>query len=198
MAKPIRYCTIDGCESRVWGHGLCQMHYQRQRRHGSTEFRPRKGRPPVPFVACSIEGCTAQAKSKGLCQSHYIRAWHKARYVPAVREPLEDRFWKHVDKRGADECWEWQSARANGYGSFGAVKNEHGVSRNVGAHRMAYELMIGSIPSGFHLHHRCENKACVNPAHLELISPSAHYITTWIGTLRALGYTIIEPEEHAA
>ncbi len=26
------YCTIDGCDDGVWGHGLCSKHYQQQRR----------------------------------------------------------------------------------------------------------------------------------------------------------------------
>lgn len=36
MAKPIKYCTIQNCVDRVWGHGLCQKHYARQRRNGHS------------------------------------------------------------------------------------------------------------------------------------------------------------------
>lgn len=31
------FCEIDGCGKRVHGHGLCQMHYLRKRRHGVSD-----------------------------------------------------------------------------------------------------------------------------------------------------------------
>jgi hypothetical protein len=36
----------------------------------------------------------------------------------------------------------------------------------VSAHRFAYELYNGPIPSGMHILHSCDVKHCVNPAHL--------------------------------
>jgi hypothetical protein len=32
-----RFCEIQGCDRRVHGHGLCQMHYWRKRRHGVSD-----------------------------------------------------------------------------------------------------------------------------------------------------------------
>ena len=45
-------------------------------------------------------------------------------------------------------------------------------SRN--AHVIAYELENGPVPQGFHVHHECEMKCCVNPAHLDAISAQEH------------------------
>jgi hypothetical protein len=75
----------------------------------------------------------------------------------------EQRFWAKVDRRGSDECWSWLASMANGYGQFFAGSNQR-------AHRIAFSLLVGPIPSGLELDHLCRNPICVNPAHLEPVS----------------------------
>lgn len=46
--------------------------------------------------------------------------------------------------------------------------------RQVPAHRMVYELMVGDLVPGHHVHHECETPACINPDHLVQLSPAEH------------------------
>lgn len=83
------------------------------------------------------------------------------------RKPLADRFWPKVEKRAPAECWEWTGYKSSlGYGQI------MGADQKLrGAHRVSYELAGGVIPAGYHLDHLCRNPRCVNPAHLEPVTP---------------------------
>jgi len=90
-----------------------------------------------------------------------------------------------LDRYSVDEstgCWEWLGARLNkGYGRC-KVGNQP-----VQAHRVFYAHHVGPIPDGHDIHHRCGNKGCVNPEHLEPLTraentrrkPHGHTLLTW-------------------
>ncbi len=66
-----------------------------------------------------------------------------------------DRFWPKV--LIGDGCWEWAAGKySDGYGQFGHER----------AHRVAYRLMVGPVPAGQCVMHRCDNRSCVRPGHL--------------------------------
>ena len=60
-------------------------------------------------------------------------------------------------------CWIWQGAKqGRGYGVMWA-KNKIWQ-----AHRYAYSVLVGPIPEGKFVCHRCDTPLCVNPDHLWL------------------------------
>lgn len=77
--------------------------------------------------------------------------------------PVADRLWSRVDKSG--DCWLWTGGWVND--GYGRINLGGRGGRAVSVHRLAYELLVGPIPSGKELDHLCRNRACVNPAHLE-------------------------------
>lgn len=79
------------------------------------------------------------------------------------------RFWRKVEKTSA--CWLWRGRRdQGGYGQFHVTGDrERGPKQRAWrAHRLAWELAHGAIPSGLLVIHECDNPPCVNVSHLRI------------------------------
>lgn len=86
----------------------------------------------------------------------------------------EERFWAKVSKGSENACWAWLSAtNYKGYGQFRA----NGTT--VQAHRFAWSLINGEIPSGMLICHHCDNPPCVRPDHLFLGTPHDNNVDCW-------------------
>lgn len=67
-------------------------------------------------------------------------------------------------------CWLWTgSLNAKGYPLWYPSRKLRHILENktTRAHRIAYQLLIGPIPSGLQLDHVCAVKRCINPLHME-------------------------------
>jgi hypothetical protein len=141
-------CQIAGCTAPYLCKGYCRRHYRRLS-------------PTLP--TCIFEGCNRIHESKGYCTLHYrrLRKYGDPTYTQTMwgtGNTPEERYWDRVDKSG--ECWEWQGKLgALGYGAM------HWKGKTQQVHRIAWLLETGAMPKDCILH-RCDNRKCVNPAHL--------------------------------
>lgn len=93
-----------------------------------------------------------------------------------MTEVLARRFWTKVRFDGAAACWEWQSCKnEDGYGRF--LVN----GQNRFAHRVSYELVRGRIPDGLVIDHLCRKRDCVNPMHMEPVTPRENALRGELG-----------------
>jgi hypothetical protein len=85
-----------------------------------------------------------------------------------------------------DECWPWTGAM---------LKGGHGQVEIAGkcwtAHWLAFFVAYGWLPE--QVHHRCENKPCVNPAHLEGLTLVEHQRIHRVRDVCSNGHDMTDP-----
>lgn len=64
-------------------------------------------------------------------------------------------------------CWEFTGRRM--------TKNGYGLARGTTAHRAVYKLFC-DIPEGLVLDHRCRNRRCCNPLHLDPVTQQTNVL----------------------
>jgi len=85
-------------------------------------------------------------------------------FTPYMDPDELKRFMSHVRREG--KCWVYDSRRKDGYGQVAM----RGTTYR--AHRLSYRYFVGEIPIGKEIDHKCRNRACVFPDHLDAVTGS--------------------------
>ena len=178
--KAFRACGIDGCDRNSEGYKmrrttfdgryivLCDKHYGRFLAHGDPNITLIDRETKICVI--NNEDCSEGGKKFGRqwCRLHYWRNYHKGDPLAETRYPrksrnLEDFLLLRVIKNDKPGCWTWTGHinKLNGYG----------IAKNTYAHRLAYSVWVEDIAIGDVIHHKCTNRSCVNPDHLQAVKP---------------------------
>lgn len=63
------------------------------------------------------------------------------------------------------ECWVWENESSEGYVKIGIA------STSFPAHKIFYAYFMGDVEDGLMMDHLCRNHSCVNPWHLDPVTP---------------------------
>ena len=116
----------------------------------------------IPYGYCH---CGCGQKTRIAERNENRRGWRKGEPIPYIHN-------HHRRISGAayvidpdTGCWIWQRHRnSKGYGMA------HDGNKLRVVHRWYWEEENGPVPDSLELDHLCRNRACCNPAHLELVS----------------------------
>jgi len=122
---------------------------------------------PILAAKATVTICGAEFRSYSSRRVGYFRAVSLNCRLPGKIEKVgtTNKAGEPLYLENEDGCWVWQrSLYHNGYGYFW-----NGKSKSA-AHRHFYEHYKGPIPDDLQLDHKCRNRACVNPDHLEPVT----------------------------
>jgi hypothetical protein len=104
-------------------------------------------------VAAQDAACRAEARERRRSETEEQRLASVSAALEYITNNIE------VAQGG---CWEWQK-----YSTGGGYGQAYWDGLGWAAHRLSYHYIVARIPDGAAIHHKCSNRACCNPDHLQ-------------------------------
>ena len=165
-------CSVDGCDNPSQAKGYCSTHYGRWRKTGDPGG-PESLRDLYVGQTCFGPECDRPVYAKGLCTAHRGQQKRGKDLTPVMRRessdrPIEVRMREKTGTPDDKGCTPWEGA-IDGRG-YPVIRPAYKGTKM--AHRVSYMLANGAIlESHTTVHHKCSNAKCVNPDHLQAVTP---------------------------
>lgn len=79
----MKVCSIEGCDRKPQGRGMCSTHYSQLWRSGKFVKTP-------TIATCTVAGCEEKHNAKGLCLTHYFRVYRNGTLEKRKAEQFGD------------------------------------------------------------------------------------------------------------
>jgi hypothetical protein len=91
-----------------------------------------------------------------------------------ITETQWNKLWQKATRGGPDDCWEWKGAKSSGTPMvFIGVPGTPG--RTISARKIIWEQTRGEdVPAGSIVTNSCQNRLCVNPNHIIVVTRREH------------------------
>lgn len=110
------------------------------------------------------------------CRGCLLNTWshNTAEEISPILDRASERINENNYKITSNGCWEWNTCNRQGYGRDIQVRSRSDVTvakdeYHLKPHRVSYYKTYGEYPEL--IRHKCNNRRCVNPEHLE---PGSH------------------------
>lgn len=127
-------------------------------------------------------------QAKDLCSGCYMRVWSHGSPVRRGGGSLWEKLWRNVEVT-EQGCWVWHGARSSG--GYAMIYHQGKMDR--GSRVVYREIGRKTIPPNHYLDHLCRNTPCVNPDHLEPVTPAVNIQRGHIARGTAKGKYALDP-----
>lgn len=168
----VEECSVDGCVKPITAKGYCATHYGRWRKSGDPGGLDSL-RDLYVGKTCAGPECDRPVYAKGLCNAHRAQEKRGKPLTPIMVRAtsagtIEERLSARTGAADENGCLPWTGP----FDTSGYPILRPSWRGSKSAHRIAYMAHFDTtVPGHIPIHHKCGNRICVEPSHLQEVTP---------------------------